>query len=302
MDWTGFSDSTRTPDRKYVVASFRADANLSWVIDLRSFLNLPELKYRDFAPRRYQITSNPRLQSGLVQGLAEAELTIFDRTYYRASAYLDLKSRGAEFGVDFDLRSLDDLACNAAIEDSPFGIDFEEVGFGTPAMQRLRRLNGRFNPQPNSVDLRSQIGGKANDVDVLIGRAYSMLSPTEFREIRLLAAEPMLRSSFADNLERLRNLAHVFDAEHPKSLPLLNQLAGKLAEASGLPPMLAQRLTSEAPIREAVSTSSDHIQAADIAAGWASDILVSTNNDYRALARQVRWVTLNGIAIPTTDR
>ena len=55
MDWTGFSDSTRTHDREYVVASFRAEANLGWVIDLRSFLNLPELKYRDFAPRRYRI-------------------------------------------------------------------------------------------------------------------------------------------------------------------------------------------------------------------------------------------------------
>ena len=237
-----------------------------------------------------------------MHGLAEAELTIFDRTYYRASAYLDLKNRGAEFGVDFNLRGLDDLACNAAIEDSPFGIDFDEIGFGTPAMQRLRRLNRRFNPQPNSIDLRKQIGGKANDVDVLIGRAYSMLSPTEFREIRLLAAEPTLRTSFANNLERLRNLAHVFDAEHPKSLPLLNQLAGRLAEASGLPPILARRLTDETPIREAASTNSDHIQAADIAAGWASDILMSTNSDYRALARQVRWVTLNGIAIPTSDR
>ena len=302
MDWTGFSDSTRTPDRKYVVASFRADANLSWVIDLRSFLNLPELKYRDFAPRRYQIVSSTRLQSGLVRGLAEAELTIVDRQYYRASAYLDLRNRGAEFGVDFDVRSLDDLACQAALQDSPFGIAPDDVGLGTPAMQRLRRLSRRFAPQQSTSDLRLQIGGKANDVDVLVGRAYSMLSPTEFMEIRLLASEPILRGTFATSLDRLRNLAHVFDAEHPKSVPLLNQLAGKLAEASGLPQPLADRLAAEAPLREVISTSSDHIQAADIAAGWASDLLVSTNNDFRALARQVRWVTLNGIAIPASDR
>ena len=43
---------------KYVVAQFRADASLGWVPELRSFLNLPELKYRDFQLRRHQVQSN----------------------------------------------------------------------------------------------------------------------------------------------------------------------------------------------------------------------------------------------------
>ena len=50
MDHTGFGDSSHTADGKYIIASFRADANLSWVVDLRSLLNIPELKYRDYAP------------------------------------------------------------------------------------------------------------------------------------------------------------------------------------------------------------------------------------------------------------
>ncbi len=204
--------------------------------------------------------------------------------------------------MDFDVRSLDDMACQAALQNSPFGIDPDDIGLGTPAMQPLRRLSKRFAPQQSNNELRLQVGGKANDVDVLVGRAYSMLSPTEFMQIRLLATEPMLRNSFAESLDRLRYLAHVFDAEHPKSVPLLNQLAGTLAEASGHPQPVASRIATEKPIREAVSTSSDHLQAADIAAGWASDLLLGTNNDFRALARQVRWVTLNGIAIPTSDR
>jgi hypothetical protein len=54
-------------------------------------------------------------------------------------------------------------------------------------------------------------------------------------------------------------------------------------------------------IREASSISSDHIQAADIAAGWAGDLLVATNNDFRALARQVRWVTVNGLSVPASE-
>ena len=65
---------------------------------------------------------------------------------------------------------------------------------------------------------------------------------------------------------------------------------------------MASRITTESPIREAVSTSSDHPQSGDIAAGWTSDLLLSTNSDFRALAGQVRCLTLNGIAIPTCGR
>jgi hypothetical protein len=90
MNWTGYGDSTRTGDNKYVLASFRADANLGWVIDLRSYLNLQELKYRDYLPRRHQVASNARIQANLNKGLAEAELTILDVERYKIIALVDL--------------------------------------------------------------------------------------------------------------------------------------------------------------------------------------------------------------------
>src|ERR1700730_2840173 len=49
-----YGDARESGDDKYVVAQFRSDASLGWVPDLRSFLNLSELKYKDFHVRRHQ--------------------------------------------------------------------------------------------------------------------------------------------------------------------------------------------------------------------------------------------------------
>jgi hypothetical protein len=305
MDWTGYGDSTRTGDNKYVLASFRADANLGWVVELRSFLNLPELKYRDYSPRKQHVASNARVQANLNKGLAEAELTIMDVESYKTIAYFDLIDQGAEPGGDFDLGTLHRMAADDMLRDSPFSLRSEEMYHGLPADGSYRPLTRqsfsdalqelpKFDPQA----IRQRAGGKLRDVQVLAARAHSMLSPSEFQELRFLVAGPMHGGGLSQNLERIKRLAHVFDVEHAKSVPLLNELVGQIAQVSGIPRGVAAHLASAAPVREIPSTSSDHIQAADFAAGWAGDLLVATNNDFRALARQVRWVTLNGVSVP----
>jgi hypothetical protein len=305
MDWTGYGDSTRTGDNKYVLACFRADTNLGWVVELRSFLNISELKYRDYLPKRQYVASNTRLQVSLNKGLAEAELTVVDVERYKALAFVDLIDRGAEPGGDFDLNTLNRMAADDMLRDSPFSLRSEEMYRGLPVDGTYQTLTSQsfsdrlqelpdFDPQP----IRHRAGGKLKDVQVLAARAHSMLSPSEFQELRFIVGCPMYTGSLARNLERIKKLAHIFDVEHAKSVPLLNELVGQIAEVSGIPRHLATHLASSRPIREASSTLSDHIQAADFAAGWAGDLLVATNNDLRALARQVRWVTLNGVSVP----
>lgn len=304
MDWTGYGDSTRTGDKKYVLACFRADANLSWVIDLRSFLDIPELKYKDYSPRRHYVASNPRIHAGLIHGLAEAELTIMDAQNYRVHAYVEMVADGAEPGGDFDWATLNDIAGDEMLRDSPFGLsnadnELRLLAYGARAwregnLERQDEVFRAFDP----TELKRRAGGKLRDIEVLAARAYSMMSPTEFQELRIVVNDPILRMNFPRNLERLKRLAHVFDEEHAKSVPLLNDLVGHLAEASGVPHRYASQMVSTQPIRENSSSDNDHIQASDIAAGWAADVLLATNNDYRALARQVRWITVNGIAVP----
>ena len=82
-----------------------------------------------------------------------------------------------------------------------------------------------------------------------------------------------------------------------KSLPILNELVGRVARAARLPTFVVSRGREKA-ISEEASKLTDHMQAADLAAGWAADLLLSTNGNYRALARMFRWVGVNGVSIP----
>ncbi len=52
MPGFAYGDSVKTGDDKYVLAQFRYDAILAWVAELRSFLDLKELKWRDYKNRR----------------------------------------------------------------------------------------------------------------------------------------------------------------------------------------------------------------------------------------------------------
>jgi hypothetical protein len=298
MDWIGYGDSSHTADGKYVIASFRADANLAWVVDLRSFLNIAELKYRDYAPleQKYWVQANAPLYRNLIRGLSEAELTIIDQEKYDWKVYFDLIDKGAKPNEDFDLRTVRERAADMMLRDSPLSLRPTE-GFSMDRMREgsavLEELTD-FDP----TDIRRRSGGKHRDAVVLSARAHSMLSPSEFMELRLMVEQPYLRGSIAENMERIAKLGHVFDVEHPKSLPILNELVGQVAEASGIPHHAARLLSLRNRVREEPSNVSDHIQAADFAAGWAAELLNSTDGDYRALAGKVRWVGVNGVAIP----
>lgn len=90
MPGFAFGDSVKTGDDKYVLAQFRHDALLGWVSDLRSFLNLRELKWRDYRHRREYVQSNRELSQKLRTGLEQAELTIIDLPMYRRITISDL--------------------------------------------------------------------------------------------------------------------------------------------------------------------------------------------------------------------
>ncbi len=58
----------------------------------------------------------------------------------------------------------------------------------------------------------------------------------------------------------------------------------------------------EKAVFEEASQMTDHMQAADFAAGWAADLLLATNGDYRSLAKRFRWVGVNGVVIPADHK
>jgi hypothetical protein len=303
----GYGDSSHTADGKYIIASFRADANLGWVVDLRKFLNLPELKYRDYAPLeiRNRVAANSPLYRKMIGGLADAELTIIDQQRYTWKEFFRLRELGATFGEDFTLRDIQSSAANQMILDSPLGLpdDYSQ----SPAMQRMVRvsevLGGNATlqelPRTDVSELHQRSGGKFKDAVVLSARAHSMLSPSEFFELRYMAENPYMRGTLVENMRRASEMGHIFDHEHQKSVPILNELVSKVASAGGVPPHVALTLRLKGPVREEASHLTDHMQAADFAAGWAADLLTSTDSDFRALAAKVRWVSVNGIIWPS---
>lgn len=147
-------------------------------------------------------------------------------------------------------------------------------------------------------ELHRRAGGKLSDAVVLAVRAHSMLSPSETMEVVLgFGGGSYGPPNLAAALEVVKSMGRAFDVEHEKSLPILNELVDKVTRAARLPTFVVSRGREKA-VSEESSQLSDHMQAADMAAGWAADLLLASNGDYRALAKQFRWVGVNGIVIP----
>jgi hypothetical protein len=295
MPGFAFGDSVKTGDDKYVLAQFRHDVILGWVDELRSFLDLEELKWRDYRNRRDYVLSDRELSQKVRSGLEQAELTIIDLPMYRRLTISDLIDQGAEADHDYDLTILNNLTARRMISESHLGRlshledPLETIPF-TYFKQR-RQIS-------TSSELQSRAGGKLSDAVVLAARAHSMLSPSETMEVVLaFGGGNYGPSSLASALDIVRSMGRAFDVEHEKSLPILNELVDRVARAARLPTLVVGRGREKA-VSEESSQLSDHIQAADMAAGWAADLLLATNGDYRALAKQFRWVGVNGVAIP----
>jgi hypothetical protein len=91
-------------------------------------------EFRDFShpscPTRFTFKI---IQANVINGLKESELTISDLDEYKMFAERELIEQGAEFGDDYDLRTIHDMAAHEALRESPFGLSKGEMRFGIPA-------------------------------------------------------------------------------------------------------------------------------------------------------------------------
>ncbi|GAC1432223.1 MAG: hypothetical protein NVS1B11_10500 [Terriglobales bacterium] len=155
-----------------MLAQFRHDAILTWVTELRSFLDLKELKWRDYRNRREYVLSNHELSQRVRAGLEQAELTIIDLPMYRRITLIDLIDQGAEAGHDYDLTILNDLTSRRMISESPLGrLSHLEDYSETLPFTYFNQSRGLSKP----AELQARAGGKLNDAVVLAARAHSIL-------------------------------------------------------------------------------------------------------------------------------
>ena len=285
-----YGDSCVSGDDKYVIAQFRQDAPMEWVGELRAFLVKDELKYKHFQPQRHRVQSNQQLWKRVTAGVERAEITIVDPFLYENRVLFDLAESGAEYGCDFDRDMLYELTSNAMLEGSPLR---------AAQMGQYDYLNHVLAYEPredfSTERIMQRIGGKRRDAIVTSARAHAMVTPSEKWElIRICSGLGM--SNLTERMAVIDKMARVFDVEHSKSVEVLNDFSDRIAEAVQLPYMSA-RYGSRRVVNEEKSESIDHIQGADIAAGWAVDTLLHTGGHYPALARQFAVVVVNGVVI-----
>jgi len=75
-----FADASITegPLRKYVLAQFRSDAELSWVAELRAVLATDELKYKQVRENRIKLKKDAQLWHRVERGIGQATLVVID--------------------------------------------------------------------------------------------------------------------------------------------------------------------------------------------------------------------------------
>jgi ribosome biogenesis protein Tsr3 len=292
-----YGDSCQTGDDKYVIAQFRSDSSLGWVHDLRSFLNKPELKYKWFHPERHRVMGKSELWKKVENGISQAEITIVDPRVYREFSILEWLDQQAEPGIDFDERTINEETGLLVIECSPlriaqnFNADWRFARFA-PFSGEATGV-GDF----RAATLKRRAGGKLKDAIVVAARAHAMISPTERRDLVERCALSGA-SDFDSAVASIKKMSRIFDEEHAKSVPILNEFSARLAHAAGVRGVSMFHHGAIDPVAEADSKDAEHLQAADMAAGWAVDILTLTNGDYRSLAQKFAWVGVNGVVIP----
>jgi hypothetical protein len=282
---TTFSDSCKTGDDKYILAKFRADQKFEWVRDLRAFLTVDELKWKHFEIQRHRVKSKADLWKKVEGGVFAASLTIIDPGVIIVAIQADLNNDGAEYGTDFNQRDLNDCCAHTLVTCSPL-IQLPQKMF----------QDGCVMPRDlvSSDRLLARAGGKLSDAVVLTARAHSVF---EAGDLPADSFDP----GVSLNVARMAlDTEAQFDSEHAKSIDVLNEALDDLEAAMPPFPQLRTfyfdpRSAAKRRVLEARSEDLDEIQAADMAAGWARDILL--HDDYRGLARRFERVSVNGYAV-----
>jgi hypothetical protein len=319
-----YGDATTTeggPFCEYVLAQFRSDANLTWVGETRSALNVDELKWKAIKGERPRLKSNEDFWSAIRAGVREATIIVVDPKPLQTKVRLGFLADGAAEGHDFDLSDIIDGCATAMVADTPIACLPSELArvFGRYPM----KLYGAFDDFTPDA-LRKRVGPGLRDARVLAARAHATfdLPGVNDGSTRDLFRLPTARAA----MKQLLSTSRHFDEEHAKSAAVLNEASDIIAESLedayngtycladgsvvgygavttsgtvtaawsvGTSPI---SLAKKPLVTECGSTSIDHLQAADIAAGWAREMLET--GDTRALARFFRRVLVNGAVVP----
>ena len=205
----------------------------------------------------------------------------------------ELLGSGAEYGYDFDAQTAIDIAAEQIIEDTPgceiaraaleFASLTSPLGTVLPTVFRA----GVCPELPVPREVLTKLGGRLRDAIRFAARAHAFFDaevPDFFDTDAFSYEVPGLRARAAEfRMRRVLSTPRVFDREDNQCVEVLNETADRISVSIAGPPALRPL------IREAPSSGADAIQAADIAAGTARDII--DKNGIRGLAGKFQRIS-----------
>ena len=288
-----FADACRTEGdalgKKYVLAQFRSDADLEWVRQLRSLLVTDELKYTKLRDARPKLRLQRELWKKVEAGVGQATIVVIDARAFELQAK-QLIGAGANFVRD-DLanKMLIEECATAIIKHTPISYLPQELARTVPwgTYQPIASLDD-FAPE----NIRKKLGGGLKQTMIFAARAHAIFDLPSLDSSTTatwdLFRAPLARVLLAELLATERN----FDNEDPKTATLLNQAADEIANALGDQLPIVGTISDKPLVREVDSRGIDEVQAADVAAGWAREVLET--NDATTLGARFERVWING--------
>lgn len=290
-----FGDSTTTegaPLSKYVLAQLRSDANLDWVGELRALLVKDELKYSDFRAARPRLKQNRELWKRIENGVGQASVIVVDPAPVYDWVEKILRDSGAKKGIDYDDKRIIEDCGTAIIGITPIAYLPLRISELVP-WSRIIEVSSLETYLP--ATLKEELGGGLKDAKIFAARSYAAFDLRSIEAIEDEATDDLVVSREGVLVQELASTLRIFDEEHPKSAKVLNDAIAYITKGIETDYPLWQTERSDAFIREYDSRAVSEIQGADIAAGWAREILDAAN--ISALGTMFERVWYNGIKI-----
>lgn len=291
-DQSTFGDATSVPGgplSSYVLAQLPGKAELSWVSDMRSLLVVDELKWKLFQERREWLQAKSDLWKRVRSSMKSATIIVIKPTEIEDEIRALWTEQGAEEGADFDRDDLINTCATALIADTPVAYLPNHIArtLGLYALKPYLSFD-RFAPE----SIKARIGGRLRDAKVFAARAHATFDTARVAQPGQRTVDVFRRPGAGVILRELLATERGFDEEHQKSVDVLNEASDVMAHALAGALARPGELSTQPLVREFSSRDVDQIQAADVAAGWAHELIALSNE--RALLETFGRVLLNG--------
>ena len=287
--YSSFGDATTTegPGRVYVLAQVRDSADLDWVAEVRKLLVVPELKWGSFREHRPRLRRDGLLWSRIEAGLGQATIIVVDMDVESLRAFSTLiDERGFGFGYDWGDSEMFDLMNRSIIARSPVAFLPDALARAFPDAPTPIGTLEDFTPD----GIRRRIGTGMRQAAILAARAHAVFDVDGLRlDPGARTTQDAFNSPYAPLvLTEVLASQRTFDVESPKTLEVLNEASDAIAAALG--PTI--ETSAGNLVLESSSAELDQLQAADIAAGWARELI--DLGEQRTLPSRFEYVWLNG--------